>query len=1470
MINKLIAITNQLLDLGKRNRLLNYKDTGLKTLKILNRNIEELFRGIKAYKEFPIFNIEPVLNKYQKEINADSTEEDTLNYTDDEVYDICRKFINIKDLICYKRGYALSKTLKALIKDFRFSIIEKGINALYISFGFIHYKEEEEEYVAPLLLIPVELNNDTGDYIIRQYEDEILLNPTLRYYFSAMLQVELPLYNDDNLLTFFNKVEDVLPEGTYLEKGISLGIYSFYKMNMYNDLIQNKENVILNDNIRRILGDTSIYVENPKEDKPIYPVVNCDSSQQEAIQFAANGKSFCLQGPPGSGKSQTITNIIASLLGEGKKILFVSEKIAALKVVYENLRRAKLNDFAIELHSNKANKKEFIENLYKTATLPKYEIDFKSRAYSAHYNSIKAQLHAYESELHAVIPSLGQSLLDLYAEYLKLDVDVIDFNIDVEDTNLYNLEKVISLFNIYIRRSDNVGYDYRKSALYGLIMPSEAYIYKDLNQDLFIAIRHINNLIKYKNLLNSIADFNIKSIEDAYSKLMLVEKVLKLKTFNPNYLIKRNRARLIEAIDKYLDTTKDLDQSLISLYDNKIFNEDIDYLHRSYKELNKGLFKSKEFKELNEKLLGYRREKAKPQEIEAELLRLVKQKQIKLMASSSQSIINALLGNIDDASLKTIYLDLKAIDNTAELVLSQEQFDKLKASIELPLLSQDPLKGEMMKFYNISKLFPKEYKLLSLPLEDVLAKLNEIDLEKKNFNDYAEINDIIAGVYKYKALDFLNHYLDNNYEIKNLSLCYKKLFFKQTIDMIVSQSQLLSSFKSLSEDELIADFRELDERLLNINRDIIIAKNSQNRPDDAIIEGSEFKILDKEFNKSRRQLPIRQLLEQTFELCLDIKPVFLMSPLSVSTYLACKVDMFDCVIFDEASQIFASDALGAIYRAKQCIIIGDTKQMPPTSFFQAGVDDINDKEYDLESILDKATQTFETTSLKWHYRSRSEELITFSNMSFYDSNLITIPQSKKHETGFGVDFAYVAEGRYDTNTRTNPIEANKVCDMVFEHVKTSKKSLGVVAFSNVQAELIQTLVERRLKKEPEYQELFDEQIDEPFFVKNLESVQGDERDRIIFSICYGYNNENKFYQRFGPLNNQGGERRLNVAITRAKYNITVVSSVKYNDIKPSESLGVQLLRSYLEFAENVVTNKNYNDSENGVINSVREYVESLGYEVYSHYGSSSFKIDLAIKKDNEFILAIMLDSKNKYSSNISDKYRLEKLLLERLGWKYYRLYATAWVNNFEIEKAKLKEVLEGTYSLPEREFDADATYLKVDKSVDALEASFMHYDSISIDKAKDILKYNSLEYLVSEILRIEAPIHKEHLYKKIAYVYDKAKPTPAIIEEVDSCISRRVLKSGDFFVRERGYHVRLRLSDDRDILHINEDEIVDGMTVIVNKHNGITVDGLYKTLVQMLGHEKVLAQFRKYLDEILEKLLKAHVFIKKKDSLYKN
>ena len=627
----------------------------------------------------------------------------------DQVYGIIRKFVQPKELMAYKKAYQLQKVLKSLAKDHSSSLIEKGINPLYISFGFIYYKEDEEIFTAPLLLIPVELTLEEEGYVLRQYEDDILLNPTLKFYLETAYNIVLPEYDDEAYSTYLDKIKTVVDqeEKVSFEDGASLGIYSFYKMNMYNDLIANKTKVLKNKNIRALLGEPDS-IEILDDNSPVYPVVNCDSSQLEAIQNAANGKSFCLQGPPGSGKSQTITNMISTFLGQGKKVLFVSEKIAALNVVYENLRRVKLSEFALELHSNKASKKEFIDKLYTAATLARYEMNIKTRITESRYQSLKSKLNSYEQKLHQKITGLEASLLDLYSMYLGNDVEPLDIVLDIDDFNIFSLDKIILLFNEYSIYTDYIGNDYRKSGLYGLNLENINNL-AEISNDFYVAIDHVQKLIAVRDELNSSElRMNFVTVMEVYNGLSYMERIQKVKNYNPYLFIKATRNKIQNTIERLVVIEPNLKCEDLKAYEEGILSLDLDSLYKQIETNNKGLFKNAEFKDAMNKVLKYRLvKKAKAEEILSELKNIATYKRYYLVAKVYIDELNKYFGDYKQYDLRTIISDCQALANFPDMKITEERFKLLKQqSIEIPPYSY--FKPDSIRLMSAAKIFYKK------------------------------------------------------------------------------------------------------------------------------------------------------------------------------------------------------------------------------------------------------------------------------------------------------------------------------------------------------------------------------------------------------------------------------------------------------------------------------------------------------------------------------------------------------------------------------------------------------------------------------------------------------------------------------------------------------------------------------------------------------------------------------------------
>lgn len=457
----------------------------------------------------------------------------------------------------------------------------------------------------------------------------------------------------------------------------------------------------------------------------------------------------------------------------------------------------------------------------------------------------------------------------------------------------------------------------------------------------------------------------------------------------------------------------------------------------------------------------------------------------------------------------------------------------------------------------------------------------------------------------------------------------------------------------------------------------------------------EVGILLRELNKKKRHKPLRRLFREIPSLLLQLKPCLLMSPLSVSQYLDSSVIEFDTVIFDEASQIYPQDAIGAVLRGRQLVVAGDPKQLPPSNFFRVGDLDGQDEEAeddtaDFESVLDLCLAGgLPSTLLRWHYRSRHEHLIAFSNHHFYEGRLVTFPGASNQDHD-GVRLEYVPDGDYDrSRSRTNRAEARRVVDLILEHAeRTPDRSLGVVALSEAQMMAILDELERRRREQPDLAHFFDEQRQEPFFVKNLENVQGDERDAVILSVGYGPDSTGQVGLNFGPLNRAGGERRLNVAITRARHCVTLVSSLRPEaiDLSRTSSVGVRLLRQYLEFAQRgpaplaAASTPTDGDYESEFEREVGEALRAIGLQIEPQVGCAGFRVDLAVKDPRlpgRYLLGIECDGATYHSSPTArDRDRLRQQVLEGLGWRIHRIWSTEWVRDREGELRRVLQAVE--------------------------------------------------------------------------------------------------------------------------------------------------------------------------------------------------
>lgn len=527
-------------------------------------------------------------------------------------------------------------------------------------------------------------------------------------------------------------------------------------------------------------------------------------------------------------------------------------------------------------------------------------------------------------------------------------------------------------------------------------------------------------------------------------------------------------------------------------------------------------------------------------------------------------------------------------------------------------------------------------------------------------------------------------------------------FYRQLFDHLADTDQLLGEFDMTEHERIRERFRELDEWEVKAAstriRQFQLGRDDRPRPGWNAPDSSELGILQRETQKKRRHMSLRRLFSEIPGVLQRLKPCIMMSPLSVSTFLQSDELRFDLVIFDEASQVFPWDAIGAIYRGSQLIVAGDEKQLPPTNFFNRG--DIDSEEddddiSDFESILSLCKSiNMPNKRLRWHYRSRREPLIAFSNRHFYSGDLVTFP-SVRDATGDAVRLEFVPEGRWIS--RKNIPEAERVADLVISHHRERPEaSLGVIAFNSTQEQAIKDVIHERRRSDPVIDALFDVGLTEPLFIKNLETVQGDERDVIFLSMGYGHNEAGRFLKNFGPLTKAGGERRLNVAVTRAREELVIIASVRSSDmdLTGSKSEGSQLLKSYLEYAERGVESLGRDsvalgaECESPFEAEVAEALIRRGLTPVPQVGCGGFRIDLALKhptRPGEFCLGIECDGATYHSSRTArDRDRLRQSVLEDLGWNLVRIWSTDWVRSPERQIDRVLAAYEIAISSPSR------------------------------------------------------------------------------------------------------------------------------------------------------------------------------------------
>lgn len=1312
----------KLLDLGLRNTLINMRVVRT-AIPLLAPTLDELEDTLSDGKDLHIF---PAPAGWRAGEDANPLE--TL-VVPDTFQQLLREELQNKRLRSTLGDADLTRATKELYRAARSALEENGANALYLALGMLRWYETDRSVrprYAPLILLPVDLVRKSAlqGYVIRLRDEEPQMNITLLEKLSQDFQITMggldPLPQDEhgvNVRRVFTIVRKAVMNHKKWDVAESacLGIFSFSQFVMWNDIRNRADDLAQNKVVRSLMENKLCWDAEPMEigDKvdegaALLPIP-ADASQLYAIQAASKGTSFVLHGPPGTGKSQTITALIANTLAQGKTVLFVAEKMAALEVVQKRLADIGLAPFCLELHSSKSRKKDVLEQLRAAVEVVRKTPAEQYAARASQAAALRAELDNYAAALHKVLP-IGQSTYTLMGLYQE--------NAGAQDLPTIQPKQALA-----ITAED---YDHQQSLVHQLVAAARqvghpcghgldgitgtAYT-QSLRRQLPEVTQQYRQSLQI--LQQAAAAFGSaiqrpqpQTLSD-YGDLSAWATVLLPWCSYPRELAQDAKAdaRLAQAeraASLYQDAANQR-TALEARWSEGFFQQDAAALQQQYRSANGQWFLPKLFamNKLKKQLQPYAKAGLNKDEIPAALDQLEKYQQTIKDADAVKAPVSLY---------DTLYTDPQHTDWAAALNLVRtrradvQKLDQRTGGAAIraayggrPEL-EAPAKALQEAWQQYLAARDAFAALAGMPgsragrpwLPGQLEMLDALDSHPEDLRDWFAWNAAAQ-----EAKDAGLHSVVDAYRTgmrhEDIFPAYLKCVARSVANAAIDADPALNTFSGSVFQDKVRRFNELDQRLTALAQQEIYSRLAANVPDCTreAAQTSEVGILQRAIRSGGRGVSIRRLFEQIPNLLPRLCPCMLMSPLSAAQYLDPKREPFDLVVFDEASQLPTSKAVGAIARGKNAVVVGDPKQMPPTSFFSAGgvVDEDNLDVEDLESILDDCLAlNMPQTHLLWHYRSRHESLIAFSNSQFYENKLYTFPSSSERDSR--VSLIHV-DGLFDRGrSRQNRAEAMAVVDELERRAhdpSLSQESVGVVTFNVNQQALIDDLLNERCAKDQAL-ENWAFHSPEPVFIKNLENVQGDERDVILFSVGYGPDKSGRVSMNFGPLNRDGGWRRLNVAVSRARTRMTVYSTLtpEQLDLSRTKSEGVAALKAFLQYADTGVLpveerSAGTGETRDGILEAVVQALQANGYQADRRVGHSGFRVDIGVihpEHPDQYLLGILLDGSGYRTSKTTRDRELAQIsVLQGLGWNIRRVRAMDWWDSPQRETKRLLDTL---------------------------------------------------------------------------------------------------------------------------------------------------------------------------------------------------
>ncbi len=1529
----------KLLDLSLRNTLLNFRVTK-NTIQLITYQLSPLEDALSNGQEFQMmarpkdFDNSLRSNKMyevqnQQELLQYLTETEFANHR-------LRTFLGENEMAVRVVG---------LYKAARMSIEENGANTLYIALGFLKWYEtdiSQKERYAPLVLLPIDIIRKSAQkgYVIRIRDEEPQMNITLlemlRADFGLTISGLDPLPTDESGVDL-KKVFRIVRQAVMnfprwdVEELAFVGLFSFSQFIMWNDIRNRSEELKRSPVVASLLSGKMEWVPDSnfpdpqRLDEEFSPTdvalpISADSSQLSAICAAGKGNSFVLHGPPGTGKSQTITNMIANALFQGKSVLFIAEKMAALSVVQKRLASIGLEPFCLELHSNRAKKKDVLEQLNMALSVGRQASPENYLLQAQRLQESRQELNDFVRELHTVRP-YGLTLYDAICRYEQLRDAPEGVNIpssyinDLTDERRMRILDLLEQLKVTVFACKGVN-NHPLNALH-----PEAYS-PAMKENLASMIPvYRQTLIALRNDLMAFSQATGLEFTYTAPHIQAVEKLRSFLSASPS---------IPESLFQYTDLSglnepvsvavshgreaAELRQKLETIFEPAVFNDlDSAALLREWKVadaswfLPKAIGQGKIRKLLQSYALEPQNYDKKQTGVYLEQLTAFRQHQQTVQEQAAQ--LQPLFGSLwksnatsDDwnrleivyqaaVSLLTLLAALHIQDSAARQTIIQHQVlqstefyahhTEMLTSLEKHMQEWLQTENELSKTGGIDFTVLQETETNWPYQGEKLASMWQTHLEDlRDYCGYLSVRQRLCM----DGLEQIPEALEQGrLEADSVIAVAQKALYRACIVWTMEQEPLLSSFNGMVFEQRIAHYKELAEQFEQLCRKELVAQLSAKVPSTSanFAASSEIGILQKAIRSGGRMLSIRKLFDSIPTLLRRLSPCMLMSPISVAQYIDPSYPPFDLVIFDEASQLPTCEAVGAIARGKHVIVVGDPKQLPPTNFFNTNqVDEDNYEQEDLESILDDCLALgMPQEHLLWHYRSRHESLIAFSNRQYYDNTLYTFPSPNDLESKVRL---IPVDGYYDRGrTKQNLAEAQAVVAEILRRLRDPSlrtRSIGVVTFSTVQQNLIADLLEKAFAAEPALDE-WNTAMEEPLFIKNLENVQGDERDCILFSVGYGPDQEGNVSLNFGPLNQDGGWRRLNVAVSRARQEMLVFSVLQPEqiDLSRTRSDGVAGLKAFLQFAKNGKSSLPLKEGQRSIVpdalaDIVAQALRKHGYIVHTHIGCSAYQIDIGVvhpEHPERYLLGILFDGRQYQQAGTSrDRNLLQVSVLISLGWRIHRVWSLDWWENPEKEIEKIKEAILRALEAPET--PSAPTELPASKEKITSKASTVATE-ISAAQPADIFQppiYERCELpahgmdsaafydtannrmILSQLVQVvqkEAPISRTLLCRRVLETWGMTRMGARIdrrFEELLASLHFPHTNSGDriFFWDvtqnpQKYNEVRVPKQGDyrRNLEEIAPEELAAAIRLVLEQQIGLSEEDLYREVTHLLG-----------------------------------